>query len=65
MVYFSFVTCATIGFGDVYPVTPFGKVMVCFQSLLLLVFVVLFLNFFTSKVGGKDFYEIQQEKKKE
>lgn len=62
MVYFSFVTSSTIGFGDISPATPFGKIMVCFQSLLLLVFVVLFLNFFASKAGGKDYYDIQKEK---
>lgn len=47
--YFSFVTSASLGFGDIYPVTPAGKLLVCCQTFVLLIFVVLFLNFF----GGK------------
>jgi hypothetical protein len=61
-VYFSFVTSATIGFGDIFPTTSLGKVLVCFQSVLFLVFVVLFLNFFASRMEIKDFYDKQKEK---
>ena len=56
-IYFSFITSATIGFGDIYPTTTFGKVMVMFQSVIFLVFVVLFLNFFSSRVEARDFYD--------
>ena len=45
-VYFSFITLATIGFGDYYPVTGFGKFLVCVQAFIFLSFVVLFINFF-------------------
>ena len=48
-IYFSFVTSASIGFGDIYPVTQAGKLLVCAQSFLLLIFVVLFFNYFSSK----------------
>jgi Ion channel len=54
-IYFSFVTSATIGYGDFYPITPMGRFLVSFQSLVFLVFVVLFLNFFTTNVE-KDGY---------
>lgn len=56
-VYFSFVTSATIGYGDIHPVTTLGKVMVCFQSVVFLIFIVLFLNFFSSKVEDKDYFD--------
>jgi len=56
-VYFSFITSATIGFGDYYPVTPTGKVLVCIQSTILLVFVVLFINFFSNRIESKGYFE--------
>ncbi len=56
-VYFSFITSATIGYGDLYPVTTEGKVLVCFQSLIFLIFVVVFLNYFSNKVEGKGYFE--------
>jgi hypothetical protein len=49
-IYFSFVTSATIGYGDYHPTMNFGKVMVCMHSLVVLSFVVLIVNFFGSKV---------------
>jgi len=48
-IYFSLITSASIGFGDIHPVTQAGKLLVCCQSFLLLVFVVLFFNYFNSK----------------
>jgi Ion channel len=49
-IYFSVITSTTIGFGDYHPVTDAGKILVCIQAVLLVAFVVLFLNFFGSKV---------------
>jgi hypothetical protein len=49
--YFSFVTSASLGYGDIHPVTNGGKLMVCAQSFIFLVFVVLFINFFS---GGRN-----------
>jgi hypothetical protein len=48
-IYFSFVTSASVGFGDIHPTTQLGKMMVCCQSFLFLIFVVLFFNYFSSK----------------
>ena len=46
-VYFSFMTSSTIGFGDIYPTTDHGKLVVILHSVIFLFFIVLFLNFFT------------------
>lgn len=51
--YFSFVTSASLGYGDIYPVTRGGKLLVCCQTFVLLVFVVLFINYF----GGKRYHK--------
>jgi len=48
-IYFSFVTSASIGFGDIYPITQAGKILVCCQSFLLVIFIVLFFNYFRGK----------------
>ena len=49
-VYFSVVTSTTIGYGDLHPVTAAGKMLVCTQAVIMVAFIVLFLNFFGSKV---------------
>lgn len=45
--YFSFMATSTIGFGDLFPVTPLGKAIVCLQSLFYVSYIVLFINFFS------------------
>lgn len=55
-IYFSFITSATIGFGDFYPATPTGRFLVSFQSTLFIVFIALFLNFFTGKVQNRGYF---------
>jgi Ion channel len=55
-IYFSFITSATIGYGDFYPVVPAGKFLVSFQSTLFIIFVALFLNFFSGKVESKGYF---------
>jgi hypothetical protein len=56
-IYFSFTTMATIGFGDYYPVTGIGKLLVCIQSMLFLAFVVLFINYFSNRVEATDYFD--------
>ena len=49
-IYFSVITSTTIGYGDINPVNGLGKLFVCVQATMVLAFIVLFLNFFGSKV---------------
>jgi len=49
-IYFSIVTSTTIGYGDMSPVNHLGQFTVCVQAIMVVAFIVLFLNFFGSKV---------------
>ena len=60
-IYFSFITSATIGFGDYFPITFFGKFLVSIQSMIFLVFVVLFLNFVSNKVENKGYFDSKSD----
>ncbi|SHM73850.1 potassium channel family protein [Flavobacterium xinjiangense] len=60
-VYFSIITSSSIGYGDFYPVTTQGKFLVSTQALLFLFFVVLFLNFFSTKIKSKGYFEQENE----
>jgi Ion channel len=59
-VYFSIVSSNSIGFGDYYPITTFGKVLVSIQAMFFLSFVVLFLNFFSTKVKSKGYFDNEE-----
>lgn len=60
-VYFSTINSASIGYGDFYPVTTIGKILATGQAFLFLLFVVLFLNFFTAKIKVKGYFDIENE----
>jgi hypothetical protein len=60
-IYFSIVTSSTIGFGDFYPVKTFGKFLVSMQSMLVLLYLVLFLNFFSTKVKLKGYFDSENK----
>jgi hypothetical protein len=55
-VYFSIITSSSIGYGDYFPITTLGKFLVSTQALLFLFFIVLFLNFFSTKIKGKGYF---------
>lgn len=56
-VYFSIITSSSIGYGDYYPITTFGKFLVSIQALLFLFFLVLFLNFFSTKIKAQGYFD--------
>jgi hypothetical protein len=60
-IYFSFVTSSTLGYGDFYPVAPLGKLLVSCHSIVFLIFVVLFINFFSSKMESTGYFDHTQK----
>ncbi|TRX16176.1 potassium channel family protein [Flavobacterium franklandianum] len=60
-IYFSTINSASIGYGDYFPVTTIGKVLATIQAFLFLIFVVLFLNFFSTKIKSKGYFDIENE----
>jgi hypothetical protein len=56
-IYFSIITSSTIGYGEFYPVKTFGKFLVSIEALFVLLFVVLFLNFFSAKIKSKGYFD--------
>lgn len=55
-VYFSFVTSATVGYGEIVVKTALGQYLVISQIILFLMFIGLFINFFTSKIQDQTYY---------
>jgi hypothetical protein len=55
-VYVSFVVTSTIGFGEYFPVTGLGKVVISVQSLFYLSYIALFISFFNLG-GNKGYFE--------
>jgi len=55
-VYVSFMVTSTIGFGEYFPVTGMGKLLVSLQSLFYLSYIVLFISFF-GLGGNKGYFE--------
>lgn len=51
-VYYSFVTGTTVGFGDILPVSSFGQILVISQSLIFLLFIVVFFSHFVSHLSS-------------
>ena len=54
---FSVISSNSIGYGDYYPVTTFGKILVSLQAMFFLSFVILFLNFFSTKIKSKGYFD--------
>ena len=52
--YFSFVTGATVGYGDLHPITTNGKQLVILQIISTLAFLILFFNFFTPRAQDSE-----------
>ncbi len=63
-IYFSFVTAATVGYGDIAPLASLAKELAIAQISLTFVFVGLFLNFFASLLQGAKYVDTSTKSKK-
>ena len=52
--YFSLVTGATVGYGDLHPISSTGKELVMLQIVSTLAFLILFFNFFTPRAQDSE-----------
>jgi hypothetical protein len=53
-VYFSMVANTTVGFGDIYAKGPAGQLVVIGQLMVCVVFIVLFINYFSTRVNNEE-----------
>ena len=53
-IYFSVVTGATVGYGDIHPVDPWAKILVIAQILLSLVYTIFFFSVAASFLRGPE-----------
>jgi len=51
-IYFSFVSGTTVGFGDITPISSMGQILVIFQSMIFLLFIVVFFSHFISNLSS-------------
>ncbi len=64
IIYFSFVSLSTLGFGDISVINNIGKVIILFQILTFILFVGLFLNFYASKIHEMTYFNTKQKDKR-
>ncbi len=63
LIYFSFVSLSTLGFGDISVMNETGKIIVLFQILTFILFVGLFLNFYASKIHELTYFNSKNKPK--
>lgn len=57
IIYFSFVSMSTLGYGDIYVQDSFGKKIVICQILTSFIFVGLFLSYYVSKIQDSKHFD--------
>jgi hypothetical protein len=62
-IYFSFITAATIGYGDISPRDSLTMKIVIIQTLISLFFIVVFISNIINKLNEDTFYNRKKEKK--
>jgi len=62
-VFFSFITSATVGYGDITPVHPIARVLVLGQVVFSFIFIGLIFNFFASRAHERGEYSRLPDKK--
>ncbi len=60
-IYFSFITGSTTGYGDYYPVTTLGKYLVTSETVIFMIFIVLFFNVFSNKMEIKGYFDTNKQ----
>ncbi|MCB0767932.1 MAG: two pore domain potassium channel family protein [Flavobacteriales bacterium] len=61
-IYLSFMITSTIGFGEYYPVSALGKLIVSVQSIFYLSYIALFISFFNMGSNRGGYFQRQREK---
>lgn len=56
-IYFAFITGSTTGYGDYYPINNLGKFIVTSETIIFLIFIVLFFNVFSNKMEIKGYFD--------
>lgn len=56
-IYFSLITSTTVGYGDYFPVSGYGKLLASIQIIIFFIVVVMFLNFFSTKIEHKGYFD--------
>lgn len=62
--FFSFITSATVGYGDIYPIHPIARILVLSQVILSFVFIGLIFNYFSSRAHERGEYSHLPERDK-
>ena len=55
-VFFSFITSATVGYGDIYPIHPLARVLVLSQVVFSFIFIGVIFNYFSSRAHERGEY---------